>query len=472
MRIAVVLIIIGIIVGAVFYGHAQGQKKRKVEAAALAAEITKGVEQYSAVTQSLAGLEEAGEKIWDSVTAASNLVPEIVGQDMAPRVYDRDFGKPKTIKMPKKPEGSTPAGTNAAPPKAEIKTGMVVDEFGREAPAGYVVRVAEDKEKPAPAAAKPAGETGGSGKDAVIDGGAGGQRLAQTRTLYLKVLELAHNVETNLDVVVMMRSDGEKVANSVKTALTASNAAKARTGFTELPAMAKQLRESIETDIAEADVCLKDLGKLKDEVSAEKAAAEAAEAKKRAAEDLAASKGREIASANEWYSGKADKIRDLKFAEVADEIQSLQKSLTFEESKDILRVPIQRYRLLAAVMKWLKDQFNKAPLTWGWTTPSGKLDIASADDKGIYVQEKLIAWKDIPRERVIGFFTHYLERSDDVGKSKADLYAGAALFCKTFGYDDFVMDKFVDKAKSESDITAKEIPALLDFQVDKTLVPE
>jgi hypothetical protein len=236
--------------------------------------------------------------------------------------------------------------------------------------------------------------------------------------------------------------------------------------------MAKQLRESIADEIAQAEAHLKGLGKLNEEVLAEKAAAEAADAKKRAAEEREARKSSEVASAKEWYSGKTDMIKEFRFSAVADEIQSLQKSLTFEESKEILTVPIQRYRLLAGVMTWLKDQFNKAPLTWGWKSPGGNLDIASADEKGIYVQDKLIAWKDIPKDRVIGFFSHYLEKNEDVGKSKAELYAGAALFCKTFGYDDFVMDKFVDKAKSESDITAKEMPALLDFQVDKTLAPE
>ena len=206
-----------------------------------------------------------------------------------------------------------------------------------------------------------------------------------------------------------------------------------------------------------------------DEILEEKRlAAEAAE-KKRLAEARRSKRKREISMAASWYDGKADMLRVYSFKDAAAEVKDLQESLTFDEAIESLDIPVARFRMMGDLMEWLKVNMKKTPMGWGWKTASGALDIESANDEGIIVQEKVIIWTEIPKDRLVGFFSHYLKLSkESAGKKKAELYMGAALFCKTFGQDDAIQ-AFLDQAQIESELAARNINAVMNFSPDSTL---
>jgi len=465
MKIAVILAIIGVIVGILFYSNSENEKKMRLEAAALAEQVAYAESQYAKIAESLTGIEELGPEVRAVMTAASNVVPSIVGADNAARVYDKDFGKKKATVS-----AVTPVVVKTADDvkKDAVKVGIVKDEMGRDAPAGYATKEMERKQSALDLEKKEAM----SAASTVADSGSTGNKLEDRIT---KCREYLENIREHCAMVDAQIAEGRRILDEsktilgrVKSATTAFNAVKPQAGFAELVPMAKDLRAGIKQEIVEAAVIPAKLEDMKAEVEEEKRAAEAAAEKVRLAREKEANRQLENSMAGGWYNGKAEMLKVFQFAAAAESVKSLQNALTFEEARVGLEMPLERYTLMDEVMKYIQASFNKAPMAWGWKTATGALDIQKADADGIYVQEQLIKWTDIPKDRIASFFTHYLKASESVGKSKANLYIGAALFCKTYGLPGQI-DAFLDQARIESELAAKGIDGLMNFKPDASL---
>ncbi len=467
MRIAIILVILGLVVGGVLYGVSQNKAKAQAEAMAFKAQVESAEVQYAEIAASLEGIEEFAPKARKVLGTASNLVPEIVGYEHAPRVYDREYDQKKKAEAWKK---TVAAQTKKAVPAESdkaggaIRTGVMVDEKGREMPAGLTGHGAP-KPPPAPAVGT-SGATGAGDATQHEIGGKLGERIKAGQDLYEKLCEHVGVIEARIDESALILTQSEKIVGRVKEAPTAFKAAAAQAGFAELVPMAKNLRNGMAEELAAAEAILPKFESMRDEVAEEKRAADAEAEQRRLAQQREENRSREVARAAGFYGGLPELLKSYQFTDAMQQVQDLQSSLTFEEAVTALDIPVERYRLLANAMTWLIAQFEKKPMSYGWKTARGALDIPKADGQGIYVQEKLIPWVEIPKERVIGFFSHYLEKNEDVGKSKADLYAGAAIYCKTFGFDDFTMDGFISKARNESKLTGDKMSALIDFQID------
>lgn len=471
MRIAIILVIIGVIVGIVFYGHVENQRKLKMEALAFEKQVEYATMQNSQIEAALDGLESFSDEVWKIHAAASNLVPEIVGQDNAVLVYDKDYEKKKKAAAWKETVAKVKASGGA--PETKVKVGVVKDEMGREAPAGLGLDDgAKAPEPPAPkkpAEAKQAPEgasAGSSDASSVLK-----DRIAKAQVHIEKVTEHCYLVDGIIAQAATIREESAKILEGVRKSTSAFNASKLQPKYLELLPMAKDMKGSIAAEIEQAKSVLPLLEAMKQEVLDEIRRKEEAEEAKRKAEELEARRKRELADAAAWYDGKADLLKNYQFEEAKKQVEELKNSLTFEEAKTQLDIPALRYELMHGAMNFLKAAFNKAPLAWGWPTASGKLDIQRADEQGIYVQEKVIPWLEIPKEKMVGFFMHYLKIDEQVGKAKADIYAGVALYCKTFGAPDSV-DDLIDKAINESALTARQIPALMEFTPDPALSRE
>jgi len=471
MRIVIILVILALIGGAVFYGYSQNQKKLRIEAEALAQEIKLAETSAADVAAALEGLEESSPQVWELMATASNMVPDIVGTEYAPRVYDPDYDKKKASEKWKKTleeMKKKPAPSDKAPAPG-AKVGVVVDEFGREAPAGLSVRGAPEKKEVLPS--KTDDKPSSSAEIEGVSDPKLAKRIKDAQRYIQELREHCESVEARLDEAFLIGGESKKILGQVRESVTSFRAKEAQAGFKDLLPMAKGLRKSIEAEVAEAKAVLPKLKAMKAEVDAEKQAAADAAQRQREAEERAARKKRELSMAAGWYEGKAALIKKYKFAEAAEEIEDLQSSFTFEEAKTQLDTPLMRYKLVASLRKWLISEFKKKPMPWGWRTPGGGLDIETADEQGIYVQEKLIPWTDVSPKRMISFFSHYLQRSEDVGKSKADLYIGAAIFAR-MADDEDAEEYYLEKAEVESEVAAREIPKLMGIKEDEGILEE
>ena len=471
MRIAIALVIIGIVVGIVFYGQMESQKKVRMEAAAFAAQVSHGEAQYASIIESLHGVEDLGPAAWSVLSAASNIVPEIVGSANALRVYDKDYDK----KHRKKYVAPKRAAKKSVEPEAStkkddgVKVGVVVDSSGREAPAGYAAR--QDAEKRAKLEQEK--KANAVAKDPVavkqaLENEEATARIPKCQKIIEKVSEHCAMVDGLIEEAAQILIQNENLLGAVKTATSAYNAANVVVGYKELVPMAKDLKKSIQDEIASAKELLPGLETMKGEVIEEKRIATEKEARRQRAKERKAKRALEISMANAWYDGKANMLRVYDFGGAMKAIKGLQDSLTYEDATAVLKMPIERYKLMDGSMAWLIGAISKSPLKWGWKTAAGARDVEKADAEGIYVQEKLIAWVDIPKAKVIGFMEHYLKNDETSGKGKAGLYIGAALYCKTFGVEGKA-DLLLDMARDNSELAGKSIAGLMNFTPDATL---
>ena len=470
MRIAIALVIIGIVVGIVFYGQMESDRKVRMEAAAFAEQVSYAESQYASIIESLDGVEDLGPAVWSVMSAASNIVPEIVGSANALRVYDKDYDKKqKRTAAAAKAAARGPAKKGGAPAgKGDIKVG-VKDASGREAPAGFssradaAKRAKLEEEKKANASAK---DPVAAKQDDEDDKAT--QRIPKCQRIIEKIAEHCAMVDARIDESAQILVQNENLLGAVKKSASAYNAGKVVVGYKELVPMAKDLKKSIEDEIATAKALLPALETMKAEVIEEKRLATEKEAKRRRAEERKAKRALEISMANAWYEGKANMLREYDFDGAMQAVKGLQASLTYEDASTVLNMPIERYKLMDGIMTWLVGVISKSPMKWGWKTASGARDIEKADADGIYVQEKLIAWTDLPKAKLVGFIEHYIKNDDTTGKGKARLYIGVALYCKTFGVED-KEDHFLEKASDNSELLAKSISGLMNFTPDATL---
>lgn len=468
MRVAVILVIVGIVVGVLFYTNAENKRKMRMEARAFAEQVEYAEGQHAKIVEYLEGVDKFGPQVWEIMSTASNLIPEIVGAEDVPRAFDRNYDSRQRMaayKAKTKPVAKAPDGKKT---DVSVPTGVVVDEMGREAPAGYTPRGSE----PVAVEPKKVKKTEPTDAGSVSSTPAGDQptseRLAKCQDYMEKLLEHCSVVDGRINESVTIQEESTKILDQVRKSLTALKASQVQAGFKELVPMAKQLRGAIAEEIAAAEAIPPLLEKMRDAVREEKRLVEEAAERTRRAEEKEANRKREISRAASWYDGKADMLRTYGFKDAEDSVRELKQSLTFDEAISSLEIPVLRYKLMGDVMEWLKQSIKKTPMSWGWKTATGALDIESANDDGIIVQEKVIPWLDIPKDRLVGFLTHYLKASEEVGKSKAELYIGAALFCKTFGQDEKV-DVFLDQARIESELAARNIDALMNFSPDSAL---
>lgn len=459
MKIAIASVIVLCVIGVLLAGLSQSKAKNRMEALALREQVEYAEKQAGDIVRIINEVPDVRGKIDRVISEASNMVPEIVGAESAGQVYGGGKQAEKRKAAPRSSDVS--AVKSVSKVDAEMKVGLVRDAQGREAPAGVGVVLLNSSalnRKPV------SSSDGDSGGDKDNNGG----RADLCRKGLEKLEELRIVIEGMLGEAVAVEGESAKVLKDVTSSISSVTAKKHNIRFQEMLPVAESIPAGCNEAVAEAGVILDQFREMAAEVREEKRLAAEEAARIKALEEENARHRSEMDQASAWYEGKADHLKRYDFQGVSDAVLRLQESLTFDDAKTILNIPAERYALMAGVMDFLRKTMKDRPFSWGWRTSSGALDITAADKDGLTVQDTLIRWEDIGADRYIFFFSHYLPLADITGKNKAKLFMGAALFCKTYGYDSSV-ESFLNKAEIESPEVARQSAALLAFEPDPQL---
>jgi hypothetical protein len=163
-------------------------------------------------------------------------------------------------------------------------------------------------------------------------------------------------------------------------------------------------------------------------------------------------------------------MKEFKFDEVLKSVKETADVLTLDEYKTRIKDVVDRFKYVSKIKGFLIEKFNVKPMSWGWKTPQGSFDIASASEQGLKVRDKEIPWPSIDAARMAFFLKYHLDLDEKGGQEKARICLGSAIFCKLHGLTDEA-EQFLNMTRQFSTIVAKDIDGVMRFDLNLSAQP-
>ena len=447
----ILLIVVAVLVGGVFFGLYLRQKRaEEIERRRQAYELRQAV-------------NAAGQTMSAAYMAVSNVVKTVVRFDPLVEQVDaavRDIVGDEAVEEsdeapPPEPEAvSDPAAAAPAPPP-----GPVVDEAGREAPFGMPSRAEMDRrlqgEPGAPPAATPATSRPAAPRRApareateveklavrVRDARSHAQEKQALAERSLKLVEVLYGGATNATAAAEVSRKHSEMSNL----LTVMQAHEADVG-----ALYEETRGLVAKAAEEREALLR----------TREQEAQAAEARRREQEREARLQA-ELDRVDALEAEAREHVRKSDFKGALEVVQERAAAFESDAARERVRNLTDRYRRLVQLRQFLVETLNRDPFKWGWIRAGGaREDILGADAEAVKLKNREVPWDAVGGSQLLRIVEHCIASTGTRRSVRGEMAFAAALYCAANDVQDLA-SRYIERALQTSPYLEEEIERLM-----------
>lgn len=391
-------------------------------------------------------------------SAASNAVLVVCGEELA-------YPSPAAV-APAKPSKEPESTKKEAPAKPKPKDApkMVVDEKGREAPAGFAP---PEKDDP-PAPEEPPPESSPAAIDIPPPPVSDAPIKKLARQLIDECILLGDKLVSAEEMNTAALTAYEEGRNSHSSLQAAAKCKVIKDMITEFETLQKNTKVVLDRaaksaqDIEDMRAAFVKAQKDKQqaEEEAERARSAAEEAERKEAEHLAliATEQALVASAHEQAIGL---YKSMSFADGVNVLKQQAKDLSTDEAKEIMDNHLEQGKLLVEMKEYLANQMTKDPFAWGWIVDGRAVDIVKADVKKITTRTREAGWDEVTVQQMLHLFKKYMTKSSVPLKTLARQNLAAAVYCSLHKGGEVVSASYADTATMHDPTLTRLVPKVL-----------
>lgn len=449
--VILILLLLGLVTGGVFYILDHNQKKMELRRELLAYQqtVTSITNKYNEIHNIYEAVVALSSKANALSLQVSNAVKTVLNDTIELHAPKATLRTPDPLSA--QPESQTPA---EAQPKTEPNA-PIVDEEGREMPAGLAPPPHTKQTDTAP-------------KTVLQDAPAEPTQPETTPTSVTeKEPELKQLARKALEAIVTLNdnaADAEKIDNEAKVladeGIKSAKSDIAAEKFAQIITALVNIRE-IESKAKATAAIAQELATkmkmeannyLKEQEEKRKALEEAEkirkekEALQQREEERNALIESEILLANSAWEGTLIQIKENNYSDPLKQLQDTMARMQTQEGKQTLQVHIDKCNYLRQMKVFLIQQLSKTPMPWGWIQGRQE-DILGASDKGITLKNQVVPWKQISIQQMLHLLRTFTKSKAVSLKELTSHNIAAAIYCHING-GDAVAREFIQQAVS------------------------